>query len=82
VSVSLLRELIEEMKPKQWGMQIVMRLAISGMDRATLHRWMQIGIRPEIIDIAVSKSIAIELVEAYTRTPKSPQQIEQFIRKQ
>jgi hypothetical protein len=82
VSVSLLRELNEEMKPKQWEMQIVMRLAISGMDRATLHRWMQLGIRPEIIDIAVSKSIAIELMEAYTRTPKTPQQIEQFIRKQ
>ena len=82
VPISLLLELNEEMKPKQWGMQIVMRLAISGMDRATLHRWMQIGIRPEIIDLAVSKSIAIELVEAYARTPKTPQQIEKFVRKQ
>ncbi len=80
--ISLLRELNEEMKPKQWGKQIVMRLAISGMDRATLHRWMEIGIEPEIIDLAVSKSIAIELVEAYTRTPKTRQQIEKFIRKQ
>ena len=82
VPISLLLELNEEVKPKQWGRQIVMSLAISGMDRATLHRWMQIGIEPEILDIAVQKSIAIELVEAYTRTPKTRQQIEKFIRKQ
>jgi hypothetical protein len=82
VPVSRLRELIEEMKPKQWEMQIVMRLAIIGMDRATLHRWMQIGVEPNIIDFAVQNSIAVELVETFTRAPKTSQQIEKFIRKQ
>ena len=52
------------------------------MDRATLHRWMEIGIEPEIIDIAVKNSIAVEKVEAYARTPKTRQQIEKFIRKE
>jgi hypothetical protein len=70
------------MKPKQWGRQIVYGCALRGMDRATLHRWMEIGIKLEIIDIAVKKLIAIELVAAYTRTPKTLQQIEKFIRKQ
>jgi hypothetical protein len=37
---------------------------------------MEIGIEPEIIDIAVKKLIAIELVAAYTRTPKTLPQIE------
>ena len=82
VPVSRLREFIEEMKPKQWEMQIVMRLAIIGMDQVTLHRWMQIGIEPDIIDFAVQNSIAVELVETFTRTPKTSQQIEKFIRKQ
>ena len=42
----------------------------------------RLGIEPDIIDFAVQNSIAVELVETFTRTPKTSQQIEKFIRKQ
>jgi len=81
VPVELVRALDEVMHPKPWERQIITDFAIRGMDQATLARWVSLGVTPEQIRIAVHKSIPVEVVEEYLRTPKTWHQIETFIRR-
>jgi hypothetical protein len=80
VPVEMARDLHEEVQPKPWEYADLAKLAIIGMDRSTIRRWVSIGVRPAFILRAAKKSLSIEKVERYARTPRTSQELAQYIR--
>jgi hypothetical protein len=80
IDIDYLRDLTADLKPKPWEGPLIRVIATRRIDRATVKRWLDLGLDLNMIKSCLEAGTSLESLEALRAKGKDKWQIEKLIR--